>query len=342
VIEHGSLTNMKPEQLEEHGSKTGLVIEYNRGSTAPVKILPNQVPTGLDRISQKAAAAIKTISGVNDSMLNGDAKDPDIQNPLKMIQQNRGTIMAQVPLDNLAKTRQYLAEIVLDLIQNFYTEQRIIQITDDEDPEKPREPLVVNQMTPEGEVVNDLTVGSYDVMVTSIPARDTFDDQQFLEAMALRSVNVMVPDDMVVSYSHLADKAKLAKRIRQEQGIDMTPEQQERAAMLEQLQLQGLQLNVMELQAQVQKLQSEAAVNMAKVQDMADVQPQLKLAELQAELEQRTRELDLRRELAKLSAQARDNQTQMGSATKLATTAMSTAARQSQNEAKAAKPKGAA
>lgn len=343
VIENGSLTNLKPHQLEEHGSKTGLVVEYNRGSTPPEKIMPNQVPTGLDRISQKAAQAIKAISGVGDAMLNGDAKDPDVKNPLKMIQQNRGTIMAQVPLDNLQKTRQYLAEIVLDLVQNFYTEQRIIQITNDEDPEKPREELIVNQMTPEGEIANDLTVGSYDVMVTSIPARDTFDDQQFLEAMALRSVNVMVPDDMIVQYSHLADKAKLAKRIRQEQGIDMTPEQQEKAMMMEQIQMQGLQLSVMELQAKVQKLQSEVAVNMAKAQDMADVQPQLELTKVQAELETRMKELDLRRELAKLSAAARDNQTQLGSATKLATTAMSTAARQNQNEAKAAKkPSGAA
>lgn len=338
VIQNGSLTNLKPEQLEQVGAQTGLVIEYNRGSEKPEKIQPNTIPTGLDRIAQMAATSIKAISGVNDAMLNGDAQDPDINNPLKMIQHNRGTIMAQVPLDSLKKTRQYLAEIILDMVQSFMTEERILQISDDEDPMNPMEPLVVNQMTPTGEIANDLTVGSYDVMITSVPARDTFDDQQFLEAMALRAVGVAVPDDAVVMYSHLARKAELAKRIRVMTGVEKTPEQEQMAMMMEQMQIQALQLQVQELSAKVQKLQSETAVNMAKVQDMADVAPQLELIKLQTELEQRTRELDLRRELAQLAAQARNQQTETGAAVKLASTAMATAAKA---QAEKNKPQGA-
>ena len=49
----------------------------------------------------------------------------------------RGAIMIQVPLDNLKKARQYLAEKVLNLIQTFYSEQRLIQITNESDPMKP-------------------------------------------------------------------------------------------------------------------------------------------------------------------------------------------------------------
>ena len=46
-------------------------------------------------------------------MLQGDAQE-DVTNPMKMVQQNRGTIMAQVPLDNLKKTiRDYSQEIRL-------------------------------------------------------------------------------------------------------------------------------------------------------------------------------------------------------------------------------------
>ena len=47
------LTGMTADDLEEHGAETGLVLEYNRGST-PCKIPPNQIPTGLDRLGQKA------------------------------------------------------------------------------------------------------------------------------------------------------------------------------------------------------------------------------------------------------------------------------------------------
>lgn len=336
LIENGSLSNLKPEELERVGAQTGLVIEYNRGSTTPEKIMPNSVPTGLDRISAKAQQNIKTISGVNDMMLQGDAKDGDVANPMKMVQQNRGTIMAQVPLDNLTKTRHYLAEIVLDVIQTFMTEERILQITKSNDPLQEREEIVINGMTPEGYIVNDITQGKYDAMISSAPARDTFDDVQFLEAMALRAVGIQVPDDAVVEYSHLARKGELAKRIRQMTGVEKTPEQQQIAAMMEQLQIQAAQLGVMELQGKVQKLQSEVALNMAKTQDMADVAPQLKLAELQNELNIRTQELETRKELARLSAETRDKQTDVGAAVKVATTAMSSAARRDQSAAKAA------
>jgi hypothetical protein len=58
IVESGSLSGMTVDDLEEHGAETGLVLEYNRGSTPPGKIPPNQIPTGLDRISQKSAMHI--------------------------------------------------------------------------------------------------------------------------------------------------------------------------------------------------------------------------------------------------------------------------------------------
>ena len=336
LVENGSLSNMKPADLEVVGAQTGLVIEYNKGFTMPEKIMPNQVPTGLDRISQKAQANIKTISGVNDQMLQGDAKDTDLNNPMKMVQQNRGTIMAQVPLDNLTKTRHYLAEIVLDVIQSFYTEERIIQITKEDDPLEEREEIVINGMDDEGSVVNDITQGKYDVMMSTRPSRDTFDDVQFLEAMALRAVGIQIPDDAVVGYSHLAEKGALAKRIRQMTGVEKTPEQEQIAMMMEQLQIQAAQLGVMEIQGRVQKLQSEVALNVAKTQDISDVAPQIEMAKLQTELQARMKELETRQELAKLAAEGRQNQSDTSAAVKVATTAMSTAARREQSAAKAA------
>ena len=91
--------------------------------------------------------------------------------------------------------------------------------------------------------------------------------------------------------------------------------------------MQQLQLEIAKLDAEVKKLQSETAVNIAKVQDVADIQPQLRMAELQGELDRRQKELELRRELADLSNTTRTQQAETNAATKLATTAMSTAAK---------------
>ena len=259
---------------------------------------------------------------MNDSMLGTDSAE--VSGIAIQAKQNRGAIMIQVPLDNLRKSRQYLAESILNLIQTFYTEQRVIQVTNEDDPLKPREEMVVNQETPEGQVINDLTVGEYDVIVATAPARDSFDETQFAEALALRQAGVVVPDDAIIEYSHLARKGELATRIRQMTGVEPpTPEQQEAMAQQQQIQMQQLQLEMAKQEAEVKKLQSEVALNIAKAQDATDVDPQVRMAEIQAKLEINERQLELRRELADLSAASKENQSQTSAATKLATAAFS-------------------
>ena len=320
MVESGSLVGMTADDLEEHGAETGLVLEYNRGTAPPTKIQPNQIPTGLDRIAQKAALNIKTISGVNDSMLGTDSAE--VSGVAIQAKQNRGAIMIQVPLDNLRKTRQYLAEKILNLVQTFYTEQRVIQVTNENDPLNPREEMVINQETPEGEIINNLTVGEYDVVVATAPARDSFDETQFAEALSLRQVGVAIPDDAVVEYSHLARKGELAKRIRVMTGQEPpSPEQAEAQAMQQQVAMQQLQLEIAKLEAEVKKLESEVAVNIAKVQDVAEVDPQLRLAELQAKVQMNQEQLNLRRELSAATNENREAQSQTTAAAKLATAA---------------------
>jgi hypothetical protein len=240
--------------------------------------------------------------------------------------QNRGAIMIQVPLDNLRKSRQYLAEKILNLIQTFYTEQRVIQVTDETDPLQPRIPMVVNQETPEGDIINNLTIGEYDVIVATAPARDSFDETQFAEALSLRNAGVAIPDDAVIQYSHLAKKAELAKRIRVMTGQEPPTEEQVEAMQInQQIQMQQLQLELAKLDAEVRKLQSEAALNMSKAQDQAEVAPQVRMAELQAKIEMNEKQLELRRELSAASNQARQGQSETSAAVKMATTAMQAA-----------------
>ena len=329
MVESGSLVGMTPDDLEEHGAETGLVIEYARGTNPPAKIPSNSIPTGLDRISQKAAAIIQAISGINESMLGTDSAE--VSGIAIRAKQNRGAIMIQVPLDNLRKTRHYLAEKILELVQTFYTEQRVIQVTNESDPLKPREPIVINEMTPEGRIINDLTLGEYDVVVSTAPARDSFDEVQFAEALNLRQVGVAIPDDAIIEYSHLAKKGELAKRIRMMTGIEKTPEQMEAAMMVQQMQMQEAQLELAKLEAEVQRISSEAAVNVAKAQSTS-AEPDIQLAELQGKIEMKMQELQLRRELADLTNQVRTNQQQTQAAARIAATAMQTGAKDNRNQ----------
>ena len=320
IVENGSLAGMTADDLEEHGAETGLVLEFNRGSTPPAKIPPNQIPTGLDRLGQKAAANIKQISGITDAMLGMDSAE--VSGVAIQAKQNRGSTMLQVPLTNLSKTRQYLAESILSLVQSFYTEERVIQITDESDPYKSRVPLRVNEMTPEGEVVNDLQLGEYDVVVSSAPARDNFDEMQFAEAISLRQAGVPIPNDMIVEYSHLSRKADVADRIRKMEGnAPPTQEQIQLQKFQMESQIRSTQLEIAKLEAEVANLQTQAAVNVAKV-DQIESEPQLKIAELQSKIQGKREELDLRERLSQLTNEMRKEQSDTAAAAKMATEAM--------------------
>lgn len=320
IVEGGSLSGMTADDLEEHGAETGLVLEYNRGSTPPAKIQPNQIPTGLDRIAMKAANNIKSISGISDAMLGTDS--PEVSGIAIQAKQSRGVMQIQVPLDNLQKSRLYLAQKVLKLVQAFYTEERLLQITDEEDPYKTRVPLKVNEMTPEGRIINDLTIGEYDVVVGTAPARDSFDEMQFAEAIALRGAGVPVPDDMIVEYSHLSRKEDIAKRIRIMQGMEPPSQEQLQVQNFRmQAEMQKIQLEIAKMEAEVANLQSASQLNMAKAQGSV-MDPQLKAAELQTKLESKREELNLRRELSALTNQMRERQSDTQAAAKIATAAM--------------------
>jgi len=320
IVETGSLNGMTADDLEEHGAETGLVLEYNRGSSPPAKIPPNQIPTGLDRISQKAAINIKQISGISDAMLGTDS--PEVSGVAIRAKQNRGAMMVQVPLDNLIKTRQYLAEYILHLVQAYYTEERLIQVTDEDDPMKNQIPILLNGMSPEGTIINDLTLGEYDVVIGTMPARDNYDEAQFAEAIELRQVGVPIPDDLIVDYSHLAKKGEIAKRIRQMQGMEpMTEAQAQIQQFQAEAEIKKVQLELAKMEAEIQNIQSQSQLNTAKAQEtIAD--PQIKVAEIQSKMEMKQQELALRQQLSALTNEMRQGQTETQAAAKIATAAI--------------------
>jgi len=263
TVEAGSLINMTEDELEERGAETGLVLVYRKGSQAPDKISANSIPTGIDRFAAKAANSIKTISGINEGLLG----DNSLNVSGVTLKQTRlsGMTQLQVPFAHLNYTRQLLAEHMLEIIQAFYTETRVFQVTSWQDPARQMETITVNGLTPEGTIVNDLTLGEYAVTVSSAPARDSFEETQFAEALSLREAGVQIPDDVVISNSHLNDKLAIAERVRNLQGMGEPTEEQLRVQQFQQeMALREMELSVAELEQKVAKLSGEAAVLNAK------------------------------------------------------------------------------
>ena len=310
IAEEGALTNMTDDELAERGAETGLVLIHGRGTQAPQKIQPNQIPTGIDRITQKASHNIKEISGVSDAMLGMESAE--VSGVALKSKQQRGQIQIQVPLDNLARTRHMVAAKMLELVQQFYVEERLIQITNPAmpDPADPaaQEQMMVNEQTPEGQIVNDLTLGEYSVVISTQPARDNFEESQFSEALQLRQAGVMIPDYRVVEYSHLAQKRDIAEEVKQLAGLAAPSE--EEMAMQQQMQdyqIRQIELELANLEAEMQQKQASATLDMAKAEELGTDGTifQKAMQDLQAKVQLKREELQVRLQLAGITANAR-------------------------------------
>jgi hypothetical protein len=120
-----------------------------------------------------------------------------------------------------------------DLITLFYTDERVFRITET-DPmtgKKFDAPVQINQFDPQtGEYMNDVTVGTYDVVISEVPMQITFENSQFQQALEMRKVGIQVPDHIVIRHSNLADKGEILESMENAPTAD--PEAEAKAALV--------------------------------------------------------------------------------------------------------------
>jgi hypothetical protein len=212
IIEEHSLVDITPEDLEDTGGKTGIVLQFKKGATAPRRIEPAGLPTGMDRLSDKAREHLNLIVGVSEAQQGQNS--PEISGVAVQSKQFANQLQMQGPLQNLARTREMRAGKYIDLIQQFYTVQRVFMINkENQFGETTQEQLTINAMNVSGQIVNNLTMGEYDIVIDSIPASVTFNNSQFQQAMSMKKEGIQIPDTRVVLLSNLSKKAEIAKEM---------------------------------------------------------------------------------------------------------------------------------
>lgn len=295
-VEEGSLSGMTPSQLQEAGAKTGIVIEYKPGRTPPQKILPNPIPAGLTNVAQQAAVSIREISGINGPMLGVD--DTSVSGIAIERSAQRGQVQLQPVFDNLAITRRMIGRKIVELIQGFYTDERTFMIADWKNPAAEPQAMVINQpvVTDEGvKINNNVRLGDYDVAISSMPARDLYEESQFSEAVTMREAGVAIPDHHIIRYSNLYRKEEIAQEVQQMQGLaPPTEEEAQMQELMQTLQYKLLELQVEEANAKIDLITAQAALAAAKARE-ADQNPAIERERMQLEagitaIEQATRE----------------------------------------------------
>jgi len=250
-VRSGALSNMTTEQLQERGGEDGIVIEVNGDLNAVEKLQPNQVPTGLDRLSYKAGEVMQEISLVNDSMQGLNRADESGRAIERKASQGSGALTPiYTALDN---TRRIVARNWLDLVQAFVTEQRVYNITSRArfaDPEQ----VEVNKEQFDGSFLNDLTVGEYGINVTNTQSRSSADLEQFDIMMQMIRQGAPIPwSDIVSNLTVLENRQEIVEFLKGQEGRNDPSEASQKREELE------LRL----LEAQAADKESSAAVKMA-------------------------------------------------------------------------------
>ena len=323
TAEEGTLVNMTEDELTERGAETGLVLVHARGSNPPQKIQPNQVPTGLDLMSNKSRQFLREISGLEGVL---GISSPEISGVALEGKNQRANVQLAVPFMNLARTRRILGRKILELVQRFYTENRLITIvrkTPGHD-EQSTEQIEINKPDEFGDIANDITLGRYGVAVATQPSRDNFDDVQFAEAMQLRQNGVAVPDHIIVRYSRLADRDELSELLAKQVGAAEPTEQELQLQQQQQeLAIQTAQAELEKLVSESQEIQSRAQLNAAKAEQegagIDSAENQLKLQDLEAKIRMKREELQTRLQLAQMTHSAGREKAAAQGAVQLAT-----------------------
>lgn len=174
----------------------------------------------------RAEDNIKEISTVGDSQMGFDRED--VAAKAIIAKQSRGSINLNRVMANLDKTRRLAGIKVLELIQDFYTETRVMRITG-ENPFAPvdqGESITVNQPQQDGSILNDLSIGEYDLVVTSTPMRDTLMDTEFEQAVRMKELGINIPDQVMIRNSNLSNKDEIQQMMAEDPYAQKLKEQE--------------------------------------------------------------------------------------------------------------------
>jgi hypothetical protein len=262
----GTLVNMADDELANRGAETGLHIVIKKGTEQldrPQKIQPNQVPTGFDRIIDRASALLESATGVNQAMSGNQSNE--VSGIAIQTRQFAAQQQLAVPLDNLARTRAMVATRILELVQAYYDQPRIMRITEsDPSGQEATTEIPLNWPQPDQRILNDLTIGEYDVIVTEAPAQITFENSQFLQAIELNEKGANIPWPFIIQYSNLANKQEIVKAMQDQQhAAPVDPTLQAKAELIS---AQTLKAQADAGRSQVDAAKSKASLDLLNAQ----------------------------------------------------------------------------
>lgn len=256
----GTLVGMTREQLEQQGARPGFVAELTQMDGLE-KFTPNPLPQGHDRMSFKADKIMRSLSGVSDQS-RGFARE-DVANEAIMSNQAASDLNFASWLSNLHRSKQLLANVAMNAATDYYSETRVIQINKGSAFKPTMQQYTINQQTPEGDVINDITKGKFTSVTVPSPTRSTMTEDEFKQMVMLKKeLGIQIPDSLMIELSNAPNKMQIIQSLTGDSNDAMKQKQQQEAEQAR----QEAALSA----AKVTKEQSAAQLNAARAAHFQD------------------------------------------------------------------------
>jgi hypothetical protein len=274
------------------------------GQTAPSLPQRNIQEPPIAAITQARMAAaddVKVVTGIYDASLG--AKGNETSGKAIMARQREGDTANFHLIDNFSKALRHVGRIVVDLIPKIYNAERVVRIIGEDGTQKT---VTVNaQENPMEPVENiyDLTIGKYDVTVTTGPSYST-KRQEAAESMI--EMTRAYPDlfaiagDLLVKNLDWPGSKELSERLKKKFGIEdedsaqmpIPPQVQQQMAEMEQ---KFQQMNEYARQTQQENEAYKAGLQVEQMREQ--FKTQIEMAKIELERER------MQQEALKLNAQ---------------------------------------
>ena len=255
-----------------------------RPAPAPQRLQPEPPPAGIMAAMVGIDNDIKTIMGIFDPAQLGQG---NISGKALNGQQQQVDLTNYDYYDNLTRSIAYTGKVILDLIPKIYDTQRVMRIIGDDG--KP-DMITINERTAVGEVLNDVTVGRYDVVMETGPGYNSKRQEAVDAMMPLLAKPEMfqAAGDLVFRNMDFPGADIIADRLA---ALNPLAQIDEKSDIPPQVQMQ-----LKQAQAQVQQMQQQMAAMQMAIKQRQDI-------------EQVKQDNETKRELLRQTAKAHNTET---------------------------------
>lgn len=271
-------TLLTPEQIQghqqawdnAHTSPTPYLLYNNEGGATPQPLPTAQPPIGELTMAGNASDDIKATTGIYDASLG--ARSNETSGRAIVARQQEGANATYLFLDNLKGAIEHCGRVLIDYIPTVYDAERVVRVLDLEG--NPKTETINRQefdrLTGVTRVLNSITVGKYDVVVTAGPSfanRKAEMVSGMAQLVQAYPPLMQVAGDLLLKNMDWPGASEIAERVKRTIPPALTEDQEGPEAQAAQAQQQAMQQQQAEQAMQLQqgKIDAENAKSQATV-----------------------------------------------------------------------------